>query len=131
MSSGHPNIMSFLAKCSICAFLELQGGIRHELVSWECACRTKTKPVGSADGSDLMSALSDTAHTQAALQGTPSVGAEPLLQLLKKFGRSGDVKTSITVGEPYADTLACASIGLTCAAHVVGADLLCEQQLCA
>ena len=41
----------------------------------------------------------DTAQTQAALQGAPSVGAEPLLQLLKKYGRSGDVKTSITVGE--------------------------------
>ena len=45
-----------------------------------------------------MGAAASKAAADAALKGSECLGADTLLQLLKNYARSADIKTSITVG---------------------------------
>ncbi|MDP2434354.1 MAG: GTPase [archaeon] len=67
--------------------------LRHSLptIAFKCSTQTQRSHLGQATASVT------TAGTDL-LQGRESVGAETLLQLLKNYSRSADIKTSITVG---------------------------------
>ncbi len=45
-----------------------------------------------------MGAAASKGAADAALKGSECLGADTLLQLLKNYARSADIKTSITVG---------------------------------